>query len=212
MASYLSVDEVYDDNKVLKETILRLENELTIGKLKNKELKKIIDSLIGDNAEKILNYFNSCSSIRKTAWKFGINMEELCELIPEWDGCHDGLQNADDYIECRIEVVGRSCYDDENDEYSYDELEERSRTPDDIELNNILSDYKDSNLSLYELADRYNLWINNLFRLLKENKIIDKETDVKYYAKFYTEYKGVWSQWDGKSEIGLIDEFYKSIC
>ena len=31
-----------------------------------------------------------------------------------------------------------------------------------------VNDYKKGKMSLYELADKYDLWINNLFRLLKE--------------------------------------------
>ena len=128
--------------------------------------------------------------------------------IPEWDGCRDGLQSADDYDECRLEVIGRKQYDDEQD-YTEEELDIRKRTPENDELDNILNDYKKGKMSLYELADNYDLWINNLFRLLKENKLIEKETDVRDYASFYTEHDGIWSVWEqGKSDFGLIAEFY----
>jgi hypothetical protein len=57
---------------------------------------------------------------------------------------------------------------------------------------------------MYELADKYNLTIYNLFRLLKENNLIEKETDAKQYAGFYVDFNGAGSEWDGKSEIGLL--------
>jgi hypothetical protein len=41
---------------------------------------------------------------------------------------------------------------------------------------------------------------------LKENKVIEKETDAKGYDVFYTEYNGIWSEWDGKSDLGLIED------
>jgi hypothetical protein len=85
-----------------------------------------------------------------------------------------------------------------------DEIAIRDRTPIKEELNCLISDYKDSSLSMYEIADRYNLCIYNLFRLLKENNIIEKEIDVKGYSSFYMEFKGAGSDWDGKSEIGIL--------
>ena len=62
----------------------------------------------------ILEYFNSCCSIIKTACRFGIEMEELYELIPQWDGCRDGLQNADDYKECYKQIFGMDYPHDNN--------------------------------------------------------------------------------------------------
>ena len=107
MSSYLSVDEIYEENKVLKEKIIELENQIKKLKTINKNLTQVIDMRNQENAVEILECFHDCSSIRRTAWKFGIDMEELFELIPEWDGCRDGLQSADDYHDCRLEVVGR---------------------------------------------------------------------------------------------------------
>jgi hypothetical protein len=206
MACYLTIDEICAENKMLKEKIIGLEKDLEHSKEINTTLKEIIDSRNEDDAVKILEYFHSCSSIRKTAWKFGMDMEELYEVIPEWDGCRDGLQSADDYDECRLEVIGRQQWDEEQEtEQEEEEIKEKRRNPEPDELNNIISDYKDSNLSLYELADRYDLWINNLFRILKENKLIEKETDAKGYASFYQEHYGIWSEWDGKSDFGLLE-------
>jgi cell division septum initiation protein DivIVA len=210
MSSYLSVDEIYEENKVLKEKIIELENQIKKLKTINKNLTQVIDMRNQENAVEILECFHDCSSIRNTAWKFGIDMEELFELIPEWDGCRDGLQSADDYNECRLEVVGRKeCDEEEEDDMEPEELKKRMRTPESDEITKIIADYKESNLGMYELADRYDLKINNLFRLLKENGVIEKETDAKCYESFYIDHLGAGSEWDGKSEFGLIATFYE---
>jgi len=221
MNPYISVFEIFEDNKVLKERMIHLENEIAklqetnakqlkeIKQLKetNSALKDTIDARNEENACEILQYFHSCSSIRKTAWKYCIKMEELYELIPEWDGCRDGLQSADDYVECRIEIIGRREYDEELEEdMTWEEREFRERALDTDDVYKIISDYiENTNLSLYEIADKYELRINYLFRLLKENKAIDKETDVKGYAGFYEEHMGSGCEWDGESELGLIE-------
>jgi len=207
MTTYLSIEDICDENKVLKERIISLEKELAASIQHSKCLKEIIDNQNEENAVEILEYFHSCSSIRRTAWKYGMDMEELYELIPRWDGCRDGLQSADDYHECRIDVIGRKEYDDEQEEdMDAEELALRQRTPEPDEITKIMGDYTGSDLSLYELADRYNLRIENLFRLLKENKLIEKETDARGYANFYVDHNGVGAEWDGKSGMGLIYE------
>ena len=209
MSSYFSVDEIYEENKVLRETITSLEAEIQRLKEKNKTLNQVIDAKNEENALEILEYFHSCSSIRKTAWKYNMEMEELYESIPDWDGCRDGLQCADDYHECRIEVIGRQEYDEEQEyDMEQEEIEHLMRTPEPEEITKILGDYKKGSLGLYDLADKYKLKITNLFRLLKENKVIEKETDAKYYKSFYVDYNGAGTEWDQKSEIGLIEAFY----
>ena len=172
----------------------------------NKELKNRLDDLIDDSAEQILDYFHSVYSIRRTAWKYGMEMSELYELIPQWEDSREGLRSAEDYKECRIEVIGRREYDEEEEErMTKEQLEFRWRPLDEEDITNIIADYKDSTLSMYELADRYELQINYLFRILKENKIIEKETDVKFYADFYEEHMGSGCEWDGKSELWLLE-------
>ena len=121
------------------------------------------------NTEKILEDFYSCRSIRNTAWKYGMEMEELYELIYEHDGRRDGVERALDYKECRIEIIGRQEYDDELYEtMDVKEFEYKNRQPDTLELIKIIEDYKTGAKSLYELADSYDLLINNLFRILKK--------------------------------------------
>jgi hypothetical protein len=205
MNPYISVFDIFEHNKILKEKITSLENEIAQLRAINANLKDNIEARNKQNACEILQYFHSCSSIRKTAWKYCIKMEELYELIPEWDGCRDGLQSADDYVECRIEVIGRREYDEELEEdMTWEEREFRERALDKEDINNIIADYTESNLSLYELADRYELKINYLFRVLKENKVLEKETDAKGYASFYEEHMGSTCEWDGTSDLGLI--------
>ena len=85
-----------------------------------------------------------------------------------------------------------------------EQLEFRLRPLDEEDITNIIADYKGSTLSIYELANRYELQINYLFRILKENNIIEKETDIKHYVDFYEEHMGSGCEWDGKSELGLL--------
>ena len=220
MNPYISVFEIFEDNKVLKERMIHLENEIAklqetnakqlkeikILKESNSALKETIDARNEENAPEILDYFHSCSSIRRTAWAYGMEMAELYEFIPQWEDCRDGLRSADDYKECRIEIIGRREYDEELEEdMTKEELAFRERPLDEEDIRYIISDYKDSSeLTLYELADRYELKINYLFKLLKENKVLDKETEAKGYAGFYEEHMGSGCEWDGKSELGLI--------
>ena len=210
----------------LKEKITKLEAELAKYKnenniLNNKvdHLKDRLDAIIDDKAIEILDHFRCTDSIRRTAWNYGMEMEELYHLIIEWDDCDDGLRGADDYIECTIEIYGRKQYDEEHeDEFTEEQLkaerEQKMRTPEQDTINKMIEDYRDaSELSLYELADRYDLWINNLFRLLKENNLIEKETDAKGYDSFYTEHVGTdfVSKTDKKIELGLIEEYYRKV-
>lgn len=211
-ANFITIDELCVENTTLKNKVIQLENkikklekEIVTVKEYNKELKNRLDDLIDDSAEQILDYFHSVYSIRRTAWKYGMEMSELYELIPQWEDSREGLRSAEDYKECRIEIIGRREYDEEEEErMTKEQLEFRLRPLDEEDITNIIADYKESTLSMYELADRYELQINYLFRILKENKIIEKETDAKGYAGFYEEHMGSGCEWDGKSELGLI--------
>ena len=212
-ANFITIDEMCSENTNLKNKIIQLENkiirlekEIVTVKEYNKELKNRLDDLIDDSAEQILDYFHSVYSIRRTAWKYGMEMSDLYELIPQWEDSREGLRSAEDYKECRIEVIGRREYDEEEEErMTKEQLEFKIRPLDEEDITNIIADYKGSTLSIYELADRYELQINYLFRILKENKIIEKETDVKNYADFYEEHMGSGCEWDGKSELGFLN-------
>jgi hypothetical protein len=211
-ANFITIDELCNENTSLKNKVIQLEDkmkilekEIIMVKEYNKELKNRLDDLIDDSSEQILDYFHSVYSIRRTAWKYGMEMSDLYELIPQWEDSREGLRSAQDYKECRIEVIGRREYDEEEEErMTKEQLEFRLRPLDEEDITNIIADYKGSTLSIYELADRYELQINYLFRILKENKIIEKETDVKGYAGFYEEHMGSGCEWDGKSDLGLF--------
>ena len=87
------------------------------------------------------------------------------------------------------------------------------RTPEQAELDLIFTDYYSNNLNLYEIADKYNLLIINLFRLLQEHKIIEKESDAIGYDIFYKIYIGenIYNKYDIDTELTLIDMFYSNI-
>ena len=212
MAAYITIDDLIIEHRDLKAKVASLERELNEihqqnAELKQKvsDLKEILSQQNEEDGCEILEFFHSCSSIRRTAWKYGMELEELYEQIPQWEDTWRGLEAASDYDECRKEVIGRQEYDaDEERAMTADEIKIRDRTPIKEELECLIADYKDSSLSLYEVADRYNLCIYNLFRLLKENNLIETETDAKGYAGFYTEFMGAGTEWDGKCEIGLL--------
>ena len=203
----IEVEKQPNDVQSLQEKITKLESEINQLQYKNLRLTEILDARNEENAEKILDHFYAVNSIRQTAWQYGMEMNKLYELIPQWCGCYDRLHMANDFEECRIEVIGRREYDEEKEaDLDSEDFENRNRKPNADETDKIMSDYKDGHMSLYKLADKYDLQINNLFIILKENKVIEKETDVKNYAIFYREYFGVGYEWDGKSDIGLLLE------
>jgi hypothetical protein len=212
MAVYLTIDDLLTENREMKDRIISLERELNESNRREVELKEkvsVLKEILGEQNEEdaveILEFFHSCSSIRRTAWKYGMDLEEMYELIPQLEDTWAGIKTASDYDECRMEVIGRQEWDAEQEEsMTGEELEIRDRTPIQEELNSLIEDYKDSSLSLYEIADRYNLCIYNFFRLLKDNNLIEKEVDAKGYSGFYMEYNGAGSEWDGKSDMGLL--------
>jgi hypothetical protein len=75
----------------------------------------------------------------------------------------------------------------------------------------LISDYHTNKHSLYELADKYNIIIHNLFRLLKENNLIEKESDAIGYDEFYKEYIGEisYNEYDIKTDLRLIELFHE---
>lgn len=212
MAAYITIDELLLENNELKSRVISLERELKESHQRNAELKDKVSDLKemlseenDDDGCEILEFFHSCSSIRRTAWKYGMDLDEMYELIPQLEDTWAGIKSASDYDECRMEVIGRQEWDAEKEEsMTAEEIAIRDRTPIKEELDCLIADYKDSSLSMYELADRYNLCIYNLFRLLKENNLIEKEIDAKGYSGFYTEYNGISAEWDGKSDMGLL--------
>jgi hypothetical protein len=167
--------------------------------------KRIIDNNI---AIEILDYLNECNNLTETARKFDCDPEELFYSIPDWDNCNERLYGLEDYKFYNNKIEGR-CHE-------FDDLEKidnkKMRTPDKDELDSIFTDYKRRKHSLYELADKYDLLIINLFRLLKEHKFIEKESDAFGYNEFYKIYIGetFYNTYDIDTNLKLIDMYYKN--
>jgi hypothetical protein len=198
-------------SNVEDKTIQKLTSVIVCMQREINRLTEIVEARTSNNdlAVKIIEYFHRCRSIKKTAYKYDLDPVDLFHQIPEWDrGCREALENADDYLEYSIEANGRNQCDEEYNEYSLEELVERKRTPE--TMDEILADYIRGKLSLYEIADKHYLWINNLFRLLNENGVIDDETDARGYGDFYAEYVGGNVVWNGVNSLDLIKQFYLS--
>jgi hypothetical protein len=194
----IEIKKLKEINKMQEIEIKKLRDKITI-------IKNAIDIRNEEEIENILEYLYTSSSIRDTAWKYSMDVSELFLMIPEWEGCSDGMHDLDDYYGCRIEVLGRRLYDEEQEsKMSHEELEERMRTPNKEETSKIIKAYNNKK-NLYEIADDFDLKINNLFHILKKNGIIEKETDINNYKDFYTIYLGTQkNEWNGKSDLGLL--------
>jgi hypothetical protein len=160
-------------------------------------------------AYEILDHLNESNSITETAKKFDCAPEELFYSIPEWDDCNERLYGLDDYLVYKNRLEGR-CHEFDN---LKDNLidNKKMRTPDSDELVAIFTDYKKRRHSLYELADKYDLLIDNLFRLLKEGGLIKSESDAFGYNEFYKEYisETIYNSYNIDTDLKLIDMFYK---
>ena len=97
----LDLPELYELIKNLQESVITLLEANKKLKEQNDELSKKRDNCLDSMALDILQYFNNCKSIKKTAEKYDMTTEELIDWIPYWDGCSDGLQSARDYKEFR---------------------------------------------------------------------------------------------------------------
>jgi len=168
------------------------------------------ERLVNNFACEITEYLEECNSLTETARKFNCSPEELYYCIPEWDDCNERLYGLDDYKFYKNKLEGR-C----DELYMYD-LKKidilKMRTPEQNELDLIFTDYN-NNLGLYQLADKYNLLIINLFRLLKEYKLIEKESDANGYDDFYREYisASIYNKYDIDTDLKLIDMYYDAI-
>jgi hypothetical protein len=130
---------------------------------------------------------NDC--FETTADWYNCNPEDIYRILYGEPECYqEGLENTKDYKFYRNKINGRKEELDYLCNLDYDEIieENNMRTPDKEELNMLISDYLGEKFTLYELADKYDLLIINLFRLLKEHTLIEKETDAIGYEKFYS--------------------------
>jgi len=215
MAEFTSNEELLIENKELKAKMNKLEKQL---KASNKRTsfyefqcyiykKRMINYIEENTQQSVMDNFEYHKNIKDTAENNKLDMDVLYHLIPIWfdrrEGSNDERSQADDYEECMIEIMGRHKYDAEI-EFTSEEMNIMNRTPDLEEMNKIIYDYINTNMSLYELADKYNLKINNLFRLLKINNLIVNEMDAKGYETFYTDYFGTDFYWDYETEVGMI--------
>ena len=185
--------------KKLQDELESSKKQLQIQQEEYTKLKQINNqyvSVITKNlAVKILEDLYESENLAITAKKFGCDPIALYPHIINWEGCSDGLQNLEDYYDFYYKLEGRRC---EIGEFSaleccdLEEYEKKRRTPSQEELDTIFSQYRSGEMTLYELADKYNIMIFNLFRLLKEHGLIESESDAIGYDEFYKEYVGVY--------------------
>jgi hypothetical protein len=211
MAEFALNEELLIENTELKLKVNKLEKQLNASNKRtsfyerqsNIFKERMINCIEERIQEQVMEHFNWCKSIKDTADEYKLDMEVLYDLIPIWSGDGNKIMEAKDYEECMIKVMGRKKYDAEM-EFTSEEMNIINRTPDLEEMNKIIWDYINTNMSLYELADKYNLKINNLLRLLKINNLFVNETDAKGYHTFYTDYFGTGFFWDFETEVGMI--------
>ena len=197
--------DVQEELKRYKKELLILQEEYIKLKKNCDRKKRIIDNNI---AIEIIEYLNECNNLTQTAKNFDCDPEELFYSIPDWDNCNERLYSLEDYKFYNNKIGGRY--------YELDNLRRinilKMRTPDKDELDSIFEDYKRRKHSLYELADKYDLLIINLFRLLKEHNFIEKECDAFGYDDFYKEYIGesCYNKYNINTDLKLIDMYYKN--
>ena len=211
MTEFITNEELLIEMNELKSKVNKLEKQLKASdkrttfftKQSNIFKERMREYVCNNIREEVIKTFEWCKSIIHTADEYNLDMEVLYELISIWYDDRNKIMEAKDYEYCMIKVMGRKKYDAEN-EMTTEEMNIINRTPDLEEMNKIIWDYINTNMSLYELADNYNLKINNLFRLLKINNLIVNETDAKGYHTFYTDYMGANIFWDFETEVGMI--------
>ena len=186
------------ENEDLKEEVNTLKKELD-------RIYRVIDEHL---AVEILDHINRTDSLTKTANYYGLEPEWLYSKIPEWDDCNDRLYGLSDYKEYEYKIEGRQC-----EEYYYDNLknetmQHKMRTPEPEEMELISYDYLCTGMSLYDIADKYDIIILNLFRLLKENRHIESESEIRGYEQFIKDYYGNYYN-SGNKDLKLIEKFYK---
>ena len=185
------------ENNKLQEKIKYLKNELN----------SVYDVIDNHLAIKILEHVSITNSIKQTANYYKLDPDWIYCKIPEWDNCNDGLYNLSDYKEYLYKVEGRQV---ELEDFDCDDINEidKIRTPEHIELESIFYDYLCTNMSLYDIADKYNIIILNLFRLLKEERHIENEIDTRGYKQFLKEYYGNYYNENDNNKLNLIEKFY----
>lgn len=183
------------ENEDLKEEVNTLKKELD-------RIYRVIDEHL---AVEILDHINRTDSLTKTANYYGLDPEWLYSKIPEWDDCNERLYGLSDYKEYEYKIEGRQC-----ESYYYDNLDyldEEMRTPEPEEMELISYDYLCTSMTLYEIADKHKIVILNLFRLLKEHRHIESESDTRGYTQFLKDYYGSYYN-SASKDLKLIEQFY----
>ena len=199
------------NNTNLLEELEATKRKLNILEEEYKKLQKRCgqkERIINNFACEITEYLEECNSLTETARKYNCSPEELYYCIPEWDDCNERLYGLDDYNIYNNKLGGRNY---ELDSYELQKIDNlKMRTPEQDELDKIFTDYSSNNFSLYQLADKYGLLIINLFRLLKEHKLIEKESDAIDYDNFYREYIGesIYNKYNIDTDLKLIKLYY----
>lgn len=204
--------------KKIQDELESVKKELNILKEEYNKLKKSSNNkqeIIDNNlAHDILASISKTNNLTKTAKEFNCDPAEIFYSIPCWDDCNDRLYRLEDYEFHNYKIYGRENFlGDHIQTIQYNDLEQYNqlmRTPGQTELDKIFVEYQSGEITLYGLADKYNLLIINLFRLLKKHKLIEKESDAIGYNEFYKEYIGEfeYNKYVIKTDLGLIDMFY----
>jgi hypothetical protein len=172
------------------------------------ELDSVYDVIDKHLANEIIQHINKTNSIKLTANYYKIDPDWIYCKIPEWDDCNDRLYHLSDYKEYLYKVEGRQVELDDCEFYDTNKID-KLRTPDHDELECIFYDYLCTNMRLYDIADKYNIIILNLFRLLKEERHIENEKDARGYHYFLKEYYGNYYNENVNKDLNLIEQFYK---
>ena len=188
------------ENNKLQEKIKYLKNELN----------SVYDVIDDHLANKIIEHVSKTNSIKQTANYYKLDPDWIYCKIPEWDDCNDRLYNLSDYEEYLYKVEGRQV---ELEDFDCDDITkiDKIRTPSHDDLECIFYDYLCTNMSLYDIADKYNIVILNLFRLLKEERHIENEKDARGYQHFLRMYYGNYFNENVSKELNLIEKIY-NIC
>ena len=207
--------------ELVKKELEKVQKELNYLKEENKKLKNDYEqqyNIISKNlAYEIVQYALDSKSIKKTAEKYGCDVKYLYNSLQDWNDSKEIVSEAEDYHDYREKFDGRAYEIDElintlntGDIDDIEELNEKMRTPEKEELDKIITEYNDAKISLYDLSDKYDLSIINLFRLLKENNIIEKESDAIGYDDFYRVYSGEYeyNEYSSSKNVDLVKFYY----
>jgi len=104
----ININDVINENKILKDKLDTIIKE-------NNQLKRNIQNLQDSMGYEICEYFNHCSSLKKTTEHFYFdNIGDCYHALVEYYGASDPLQSAIDYKEYYKDIFGRT-YEEDHD-------------------------------------------------------------------------------------------------